>query len=197
MSQRQDLPCSVHQHAPLILQHARSPCIPSHPSPPTRPIPPPNPSPHPQPEFTQLDMEMSWMDREAIMGLMEDLITTIFKCATYILRTRGNTIVDGREAGAGRFGDWQTGIWGKVEGHLPRPFPELTHLTPLPPCPCAPPHPLLNCREIKGVDLPCPFPRLTYADAMGRYGSDKPDTRFGLEFKDVSSSVAGCGFRCD
>jgi len=51
-------------------------------------------------------------------------------------------------------------------------------------------------REIKGIDLPHPFPRLPYADAMSRYGSDKPDTRFGLEFQDVSSAVAGCGFRC-
>lgn len=51
-------------------------------------------------------------------------------------------------------------------------------------------------REIKGIDLPRPFPRLPYADAIGRYGSDKPDTRFGLEFSDISSAVAGCGFRC-
>ncbi|KAI8466369.1 MAG: aspartyl-tRNA synthetase [Monoraphidium minutum] len=81
-----------------------------------------------QPEFTQLDMEMSWMDRDAIMELVEDLVATIF-------------------------------------------------------------------REVKGVELPRPFPRLPYADAMGRYGSDKPDTRFGLEFQDVSAAVAGCGFR--
>jgi aspartyl-tRNA synthetase len=48
---------------------------------------------------------------------------------------------------------------------------------------------------IKGIDLPRPFPRLTYAEAMDRYGSDKPDTRYGLELVDVSDVVQGCGFK--
>ena len=45
------------------------------------------------------------------------------------------------------------------------------------------------------VDIPLPFPRLTYREAMERYGSDKPDTRFGLEIKDVSDIVSGCDFK--
>jgi len=41
-------------------------------------------------------------------------------------------------------------------------------------------------KEARGVDVPTPFPRLTYADAMNRYGSDKPDTRFGLELVEIA-----------
>lgn len=50
-------------------------------------------------------------------------------------------------------------------------------------------------KEIRGVDLPRPFPRLTYADAMARFGSDKPDLRFGMEIKDVSDLVADSSFK--
>jgi hypothetical protein len=78
-----------------------------------------------------------------------------------------------------------------VAPRQPKPFALITDPPPLPL-----PAPTLQNREVKGVDLPRPFPRLTYADAMARYGSDKPDTRFGLEFTDVSEAVAGCGFRC-
>ncbi|KAJ4823017.1 hypothetical protein Tsubulata_009222 [Turnera subulata] len=49
--------------------------------------------------------------------------------------------------------------------------------------------------EIKGVQLPTPFPRLTYAEAMERYGSDRPDTRFDLELKDVSDIFEASNFR--
>jgi len=81
-----------------------------------------------QPEFTQIDMELAFMDQEAIMQLNEQLIATVFK-------------------------------------------------------------------EVRGIELSTPFPRLTYAEAMERYGCDKPDTRYGLCLYDVSSAVAGCGFR--
>ncbi len=81
-----------------------------------------------QPEFTQLDMEMSFLDQEGILELNERLICHIFK-------------------------------------------------------------------TIKGIDLPRPFPRLTYAEAMARYGSDKPDTRFGMELVDVSRLFEGSRFK--
>ena len=81
-----------------------------------------------QPEFTQLDMEMSFLSQEEILELNERLVCHIFK-------------------------------------------------------------------EVKGLDVPRPFPRLTYAEAMDRYGSDKPDTRYGLELVDVSDVVADCGFK--
>ncbi|MGF1517831.1 MAG: aspartate--tRNA ligase [Nodosilinea sp.] len=81
-----------------------------------------------QPEFTQLDMEMSFMTQDEILALNEALVAHIFK-------------------------------------------------------------------EVKGVDVPRPFPRLTYAEAMDRYGSDKPDTRYGLELVDASDLVRDCGFK--
>ncbi len=81
-----------------------------------------------QPEFTQLDMEMSFMSQEEILELNEQLVAYIFQ-------------------------------------------------------------------KVKGVELPLPFPRLTYAEAMERYGSDKPDIRFGLELVDVSDLVKDSGFK--
>ena len=48
--------------------------------------------------------------------------------------------------------------------------------------------------KIIGVDLPTPFPRLSYAEAMRRYGSDKPDLRFGMELRDLSPALEGTTF---
>ena len=81
-----------------------------------------------QPEFTQIDLEMSFVDMDDILSLNEQLIAKIFK-------------------------------------------------------------------EIKGIDVELPFLRMPYSEAMDRFGSDKPDTRFGLEIKDISSCVSGCGFK--
>ena len=49
-------------------------------------------------------------------------------------------------------------------------------------------------KEVKGIDVETPFPRLTYAEAMERYGSDKPDTRFGIELMKLNDVFKGCGF---
>ncbi|GAX76683.1 hypothetical protein CEUSTIGMA_g4129.t1 [Chlamydomonas eustigma] len=81
-----------------------------------------------QPEFTQLDLEMAFMDAPAIQELMEGLVRTVFK-------------------------------------------------------------------EVARVEVNPPFRRMTYAEAVERYGSDKPDLRYGLEFHDVSEAVRGCNFR--
>lgn len=81
-----------------------------------------------QPEFTQLDMEMSFMSLEEILELNESLICHIFK-------------------------------------------------------------------TVKDIDIPRPFPRLTYKEAMDRYGTDRPDTRYGLELVDVSDLVKDSGFK--
>ena len=50
------------------------------------------------------------------------------------------------------------------------------------------------CKEAIGLEVPLPIPRMTWKDAMNRFGSDKPDTRFGMELQDVSKVVADCGF---
>jgi aspartyl-tRNA synthetase len=81
-----------------------------------------------QPEFTQLDMEMSFMSQEEIIALNEKLVSHIFK-------------------------------------------------------------------TVKGIELQLPFPRITYADAMERYGSDKPDTRYDLELVNVSDILKDSGFK--
>jgi aspartyl-tRNA synthetase len=75
-----------------------------------------------QPEFTQLDMEMSFIQREDVMDVVEGMMILLFK-------------------------------------------------------------------ELKGIELKRPFPRFTWREAMDRYGSDKPDTRFGLELKDFTEAL--------
>ena len=49
--------------------------------------------------------------------------------------------------------------------------------------------------KFKGIQLSLPLPRMTYAEAMERFGSDKPDLRFGMELCNISDIAAGCGFR--
>ena len=81
-----------------------------------------------QPEFTQIDTEMSFVEAEDVMTIMEKMVQEIFK-------------------------------------------------------------------ETINVDIELPLPRMTYAEAMDRYGSDKPDTRFGYEFVNITDLVEGCGFK--
>lgn len=50
------------------------------------------------------------------------------------------------------------------------------------------------CKEAIGLDVQLPIKRMTWQEAMERFGSDKPDTRFGMELKNVSDVVKGCGF---
>ncbi|XEC93132.1 aspartate--tRNA ligase [Paenibacillus tarimensis] len=77
-----------------------------------------------QPEFTQVDIETSFLSQDQLLELMERLMVKLF-------------------------------------------------------------------RETVGVELQTPFQRITYADAMGKYGSDKPDLRFGLEMEDITDIVSG------
>ena len=49
-------------------------------------------------------------------------------------------------------------------------------------------------KEVMGIDIETPMPRMTFHEAMERYGSDKPDTRYGMEIQDISDKVASCGF---
>ncbi|MFC7364752.1 MULTISPECIES: aspartate--tRNA ligase [Bhargavaea] len=81
-----------------------------------------------QPEFTQIDMEMSFVEMEDVIELNEALIQKVLK-------------------------------------------------------------------DVKGADVPVPFQRMTYDEAMSRYGSDKPDVRFGLELQDVSEVVSDSAFK--
>lgn len=81
-----------------------------------------------QPEFTQIDIEMSFVDQEDIFPLMEEMMNSIYK-------------------------------------------------------------------KIKGIELKMPFDTLTYRDAMDRFGSDHPDTRFGLELKDITDLAKQSDFK--
>jgi aspartyl-tRNA synthetase len=78
-----------------------------------------------QPEFTQLDMEMSFVQPEDVMEVVEGMIALLFK-------------------------------------------------------------------ELKGIELKRPFAKLTYEEALNRFGSDKPDMRFGLELKDFTDALRNC-----
>ena len=80
-----------------------------------------------QPEFTQIDCEMSFVDENDVMTMMENMIGRIFK-------------------------------------------------------------------EIHNIDIQLPLKRITYKEAMDRFGSDKPDTRFAMELTDLSDLVKDCGF---
>lgn len=80
-----------------------------------------------QPEFTQIDLEMSFVDADDVMGMGEGYIQRVFK-------------------------------------------------------------------EAMGIDVQLPLPRLTFKEAMERYGSDKPDTRYEMELCDLGEVVNGCGF---
>ncbi len=80
-----------------------------------------------QPEFTQIDMELSFVDDEDVMGVNERLLAKVFK-------------------------------------------------------------------DVIGVEVPLPIQRMTWQEAMDRFGSDKPDIRFGMELRDVSDLVKDCGF---
>ncbi|MEH7389245.1 aspartate--tRNA ligase [Bacillus sp. JJ1474] len=81
-----------------------------------------------QPEFTQVDMEMSFMSQDEIISLMENMMKKVMK-------------------------------------------------------------------EVKGLDIQLPFHRMTYQEAMDRFGSDKPDTRFGMELTDLSEVVKDSSFK--
>ena len=50
-------------------------------------------------------------------------------------------------------------------------------------------------KEVKDVDLAAPFTRMTYDEAMARFGTDRPDTRFGLQLVDLTDIVRDCGFK--
>ena len=50
-------------------------------------------------------------------------------------------------------------------------------------------------KEMKGIDIETPFPRMTWEEAMTRYGSDKPDTRFGFELCDLTDKIKDCEFK--
>ena len=80
-----------------------------------------------QPEFTQIDLEMSFVDADDVMEINEGFIARMMK-------------------------------------------------------------------EVLDIDIPLPLPRLPYSEAMRRFGSDKPDTRFGMELSDLSDVVRGCDF---
>ncbi|KAK8522338.1 hypothetical protein V6N12_056050 [Hibiscus sabdariffa] len=128
-----------------------------------------------QPEFTQLDMELAFTPLEDMLKLNEDLIR---KAACLKLRLDISLMAQ---------------LVGLPSGWLQSTLPNGPLVSQARRVKKA--YLMHVFLEIKGIQLPNPFPRLTYAEAMDRYGSDRPDIRFDLELKNVSNVFLDSPFR--